>query len=385
MPFGLTLQGFNPARLEDVRQALIDAFKAAFGQNIRVDDRSFNGQLIGIFAEVFADLWEAGEDTYTAGFIGSSVGPSLDDLVALAGVPRLGATFSVVVMTLTGTPATPVPSGTIFRDPITALRWVTSADATIGGGGTIIVNASPESTGPTIGLAGTITEIVTPVSGLTSVTNLLDATVGRAAETDAALRSRFILSFRVGGGSSVEAVRAVLLNLDNVTEAFVFENTNDVVDADGRPPHSIEAVVRGGDQQEIIDALWLAKSGGIESFGTNVAGSAVDSQGDAQAIGFTRPTSVSIHVEVEYEALDDPPEDLEDLAEVEILEFGSAFTTGQDVLPFRFVQNIETVGFKSMTFKVGLAASPPFDDPLTISPRQIADFDSSRIVFARTN
>ena len=385
MAFGLTTQGFNPARLEDVRTALEDAFKAEFGQNIRVDDQSVNGQLIGIFAEVFADLWEAAEDTYSAAYIGSAVDQSLDDLVALAGISRLGATFSSVIMTLTGTPTTPVPAGTIFRDPISGVRWVTAADATIGGGGTTTVNASPESSGPVIGLAGTITEIVTPVTGLDSVTNQLDATVGRTAETDAALRTRFILSFRIGGGSSVEAIRAVLLNLDDVSEAFVIENPSDIVDAEGRPPHSVEAVVRGGDEQEIIDAIWLAKAAGIEAFGTNVAGFAVDSQGDNQAIGFTRPTEIDIWIEVEYEALDTAPLDIEALAQAEILEFGSGFTTGQDVLPFRFIQNIETFGFQTMTFKVGLAPNPPFDDPLVISTRQLADFDSSRIAFVRTN
>lgn len=385
MAFGLTPQGFNPERLADVRQDLIDAFKAEFGQNIRVDDQSVNGQLIGIFAEVFADLWEAGEDTYTAAYIGSAVTQSLDDLVALAGISRLGATFSIVIMTLTGTPTTLVPSGSIFSDPITGVRWITVADATIGGGGTITVNASPASSGPVIGLATTITEIITPVTGLDDVINTNDADIGRTAETDAALRTRFILSFRIGGGSSVEAVRAVLLNLDNVSEAFVFENTSDAIDAEGRPAHSIEAVVRGGDQQEIIDALWLAKAGGIEAFGVNVTGTAIDSQGNAQAIKFTRPTEIDIFVEVVYEALDDAPSDLEALAQAEILEFGSAFTTGQDVLPFRFIQNIETVGFREMIFRIGFAASPPFDDPLTISARQLADFDSSRIVFTRTN
>ena len=385
MAFGLTTTGFNPARLEDVRQALIDDYKAEFGQNVRVDDRSVNGQVIGIFAEIFADLWEADEDVYTAAYIGSAIDASLDDLVAQAGIARLPATFSVASMSLIGTPTTVVPEGTIFRDPVLGVRWILLADATIGGGGSVTADASPETLGPVIGLAGTITEIVTPVTGLTSVTNQFDADLGRSVETDAALRSRFILSFRVGGGSSVEAIRAVLLNLPNVTEAFVVENASDATDADGRPPHSFEAIVRGGAIQDIINAIWVSKPAGIQPFGTNVSGTAIDSAGDAQTVDYTVPTEVDIYIDVEYEALDDAPSDLEDLAEAEILEFGSAFTTGQDVLPFRFVQNIETVGFREMTFKVARIALPQFDDPLIMTAREIADFDSTRITFTRTN
>lgn len=385
MVFGLTLTGFNPQRLEDVRQAIIDDLVAEFGQNIQTEADSLFGQIIGIFAERFADLWETSEDVYSAAYLASATGQSLDDFVALAGITRLGATFSVVTLTLTGTPATLVPGGSVVRDPVTLTRWVTSADATIGGGGTITIAASPEATGAIVGLSGTLTEIVTPVSGWASVDNLLDADPGRIQQTDAALRLQFVQAFRIGGGSSDEAIRAVILNITDVTECTVVSNRSDVTDADGRPPHSVEAIVRGGVDQEILDALWIAAPAGIEIFGTNVVGTTVDSIGDTQPSAFTRPADVDIHIEVIYEATDSPPSDIEALALAEILEFGATFKTKQDVIPFKFIQTIETVGFLSMVFNVGLSPSPTFDDPLTITARERAAFDSSRITFVRTN
>lgn len=385
MAFGLTITGFNPKRLEDVRQAIIDELKAKLGQNIRTDDKSVLGQAIGVFAEMFADLWETAEDVYASGFLGSATGAALDDKVALAGIVRLGATLSVVTLTLGGVATTFVPAGSIARDSVTGTRWVTLADATIGGGGSVTVLASPETTGAVIGLSGTITEIVTPVTDWNSVTNVEDADVGRDQETDASLRQRFILGFRIGGGSSDEAIRAVLLNIDDVTEVNVVSNRSDVVDADGRPPHSVEAIVRGGLDQEIFDALLLAAPAGIRTFGVNAIGTSLDSKGDAQPVEFTRPIDTNIWVEVEYEVTGTPPADIEDLAEAEILVFGGAFQTGQDVIPFKFIQNIETTGFLSMVFKVSLAPSPVLDDPIVMSARQLADFDSSRITFDRTN
>jgi len=389
MPFGLTLSGFNPARLEDVRQAIVDDLVAAFGQNIRTDSDSVFGQLIGIFAERYADLWEHSEDVYSSAYLGSAQGQSLDDLVALAGISRLGATFSVATLTLSGTPATIIPAGSVVRDPVTLTRWVTSALATIGGGGTIDVLASPETTGAIVALSGTLTEIVTPVTGWASVSNALDADVGRSAESDSDLRARFILSFRIGGGSSDEAIRAVLLSIDGVTECSVVSNRSDMVDADGRPPHSFEAIVRGGADQDIFDAIWVAQPAGIQSYGFNTNGTTLDSLGGVQAVGFTRPVVVPIYIRVLYEfdveagVIDE--QNIEDAARDEILAFGSSFQTGQDVIPFKFIQHIETDGFLSMTFNVGTIAVPTFDDPLVLSARQLADFDSSRVAFVRTN
>lgn len=389
MPFGLTLQGFNPARLDDVRQAIIDDLIAVFGQNIQTGADSVLGQLIGIFAERYADLWETSEDVYASAYLGSATGQALDDLVALAGISRLGATFSSVVLTLAGTPATIIPAGSVVRDPVSQTRWVTAALATIGVGGTVDVEANPETTGPIVALSGTLTEIVTPVSGWASSTNALDADTGRISETDAALRVRFILSFRIGGGSSDEAIRAVVLRVDGVTECTVVSNRSDAVDADGRPPHSVEAIVRGGVDQDVIDALWVSAPAGIEIFGTNVSGTALDSIGDPHDVSFTRPVSVPIWIRVLYEL--DPDAGivdvgaLEDLALEEILDYGSTFQTGQDVIPFKFLQRIDTDGFLSMTFNVGLSVSPAFDDPIEINARQLADFDSSRVVFVKTN
>lgn len=385
MVFGLTTQGFNPARLEDVRQAIIDDLKDAFGQNIQTGADSVLGQFIGIFAERFAGLWETSQDVYAAGYIASATGQSLDDLVALAGIARRGATFSLVTLTLAGMPGTIIPAGSVVRDPITLTRWVTAAEATIGAGGTIDAEASPETTGPIVGLAGTITEIVTPVSGWDSATNSLDADVGRISESDASLRARFILSFRIGGGSSDEAIRAVLLNILDVTEVTVVSNRSSVTDADGRPPHSVEAIVRGGDDQNIFDALWVAAPAGIEIFGVNTAGTTLDSLGNSQDVAFTRPVNVDIYIDVVYEAQANAADDIEDLALAEILEFGGTLQSGDDVIPFEFLQHIETEGFLSMTFNVGLAASPAFDTPIPITARELADIDSSRITFTRTN
>lgn len=382
MTFGLTTTGFNPATLDDVKTALEAAFRAEFGNNVRVDAASVNGQIIGVFAEVFADLWETAEDTYAAGFVGSATGASLDDLVALAGITRNTGTFSTVTLTLTGTPTTLVGTGSQFRDPLSGTVWQTAADATIGGGGTVDVAASPSVTGPLIALAGTITEIVTPIGGVTNVTNALDSSPGTETETDAALRIRFIASFRSGGGSSDEAIRAVLLQVAGVSEAFVVSNRSNSTDLEGRPPHSLEAIVRGGVDQAVLDALWTAIPAGIEAYGVNVSGTVTDSLGNPQPVAFTRPTNANIWVEVVYEPdLGAVQSTIEAEAELEIINAGTTLNTGDDVVPFKFKQSIETGGFRRLAFFCGRGPGPTTESIVSIQAREIAVLDSTRVSF----
>lgn len=383
--FGLTTEGFNAARFSEVRAAIIETLQDVLGQNIQTDDKSVIGVLSSIFGEREADAWNTAEELYASAYLGSSTGQALDDLVALAGIPRQGATFSVAELTLIGDNGTTVPAGSVVRDPVTLTRWITSAAATIPVTGSIAVDASPDATGAVVALSASITEIVTPVTGWTSATNLLDATVGRAGESDAALRARFIEAFRLGGGSSDEAIRAVLLNLADVTLARVVSNRSNITDADGRPPHSLEAIVIGGTDQVIFDGLWASIPSGIQPFGVNATGTVIDSVGNSQVVEFTRPIDLPFYIRILYEAEENAPSDIEDLALAEILEFGSFFVPGQNVIPFKFVQNIETVGFQDMIFNVGLAATPVLNDPIDVSARNTAKFDSTRVQFVRTN
>lgn len=376
---GLTDAGFVPARLDEIRSDLEDAFRVAFGNNVQVSATSVFGQIIAIMAERYADLWEQSELVYSSAYLNGATGAALDDLLAIVGGARPGPTFSIVTLTLGGTPATSVPAGSIFADA-EGIQWITDATAIIGGGGTVDVEASPALEGPIVGLSGTITEIVTPVAGLTSVTNALDADVGRFAYSDAQARSLTQQLARSGGGSSLEGLRALLLRLDDVTEVAIAENTSDVPDVDGRPGHSFEAVVRGGDDQSIADLIWSAKPAGIETVGTE-ASVVVDAAGDNQDVNWSRPVEIDIYIEVTYSTGDGFPLDGEDLIEAAILEYGDSFTVGKDVIPFEFIQRIEVPGITDLFLAVGLSASPINDTPLVISRTQLAVFDSSRTTF----
>lgn len=73
--------------------------------------------------------------------------------------------------------------------------------------------------------SGSLVNILTPVAGWNSVTNLQAGATGRDIETDQALRLRRALSLRLAGAATVESIRArILQGVPSVTSVTIFEN-----------------------------------------------------------------------------------------------------------------------------------------------------------------
>ena len=130
-----------------------------------------------------------------------------------------------------------------------------------------------------------------------------DATLGRDVETDPAFRLRRIDLLRISGAATLEAIRSAILNTESVLQAFVFENPTDFVDGFGRPPHSMEAVVSGGEDVDVAQTIFDTKPIGIQTFRVigpdGVTESIIDSQGVSHDINFSRADEVTMHVIVD--------------------------------------------------------------------------------------
>ena len=234
---------------------------------------------------------------------------------------------------------------------------------------------------PTI---GTITQIVTSYAGWNSVENDAPAAVGRDAETDNALRSRWSRSVYNRASAMVEAIQAALYNVDGVTVALVYENTSNETDADGRPPHSVEAVVNGGNDTAIGNAIWTHKAAGIDTYGSE---SVVinDSQGVAHTMHFNRPTQIPVYLNIEITP--NPEKALSSAALVLIKQAiaaqGNALGVGKDVILQSFFCTImnaasNAVGYIQLTASTDGATYT--SDNVIISPREVATFSEGNIV-----
>lgn len=245
------------------------------------------------------------------------------------------------------------------------------------------VRVDAETAGPVSAPTGLLSVIETPVTGLDDTINLADAILGENAETDAEFRLRRISELAQSGAATLPAIRTKLKQVQDVNEVIVFENTTLTVDGDGRPPKSIQVFVDGGDDQDIGDALWEVKPGGIETFG-DVEVEVLDSQGLSQTVYFNRPDPIEIWVEVDVETDPDVyPVDGDEQIENAILAYASTLVVGQDILVYpkllpAIVDNV--AGILDVEIRVGTTSNPTLDDNVVIAANEIAKFDSARIL-----
>ena len=85
MAFGITANGFETKTLEEIKTQLETLLSERFN-DIDTDPEGPIGQLIGIFSEVHASVWELAQQVYDSQYRSSAEGVSLDLVVALTGI-----------------------------------------------------------------------------------------------------------------------------------------------------------------------------------------------------------------------------------------------------------------------------------------------------------
>lgn len=291
--YGVTDSGFVLKPLDVIRDEMAAKQRADIDPNWNTESDSVAGQYNGIVADQLAQLWEVSEANSNA-LSRDADGAPLDIIGALTGTPRRAATTSKVTLTVTLGSGITVPAGSIVsveNDP--SIRVVTLADVTAPA---TTVAAQAETAGAVTANSGTLSVIETPVSGWSAVTNADPLAGGLPIETDEQYRLRQLDELARGGGGSVPGIRADILAIgDEVTACEVLENDT-LVTVDGMPGKSVEAIVQGGDDQDIADALFASKSGGIYTHGSVGPITVVDDQGYEHDVRFSRPTGRRVYI-----------------------------------------------------------------------------------------
>lgn len=384
MSYGLLTTGFAPKTLA-VILAEIDAEQrasSALGTDFDASAESVLGQLNGIMAAKLTELWELGEAVYNARNPRGASYSALDNTAALTGVTRLPATKGTVTLSVTLNAGVTLPVGSIAHvagQP--GNRWVTTSAGTNSGGSpaTVQVYARAEIAGKYIANAGTITSIAVPVSGWTAVTNAADAVYGRNLESDTALRARRERVIRAGGSSPLDAVRAALFAVTDVTQVTVIENDTSVASG-GMEPNSITATVTGGTDQDVGNALWTAKGAGIYTNGSTSV-NVVDDGGRTHVMRFNRPTVINVYIGVTIER-DVATYADDDAVKAAIVAIGEDFVGGTNVRLSAVTRAVLAVaGVVDVTrVVIGRASGASMvASNLLISTSEIADLDAGRI------
>lgn len=295
--WGLTENGFLRPSYNDLLDAFEIKAKEQFGSAVNLTARSPLGIFLRIFAWFAGLVWQLAEDVYNSGFVDTAAGVSLARLGAFIGIRVLAAQKATGALTIIGDPGAMIYAGFIVQAQNNQ-RFVTLENVTIGADGTATVPIQAYAPGPDGNVeAGTISVVVTPLAATISVTNPVPTVGGRNRETDQEFRERYARSVDKPGGSNTDAIQAQLLETPGVVTAVVWENETDETDADGLPPHSVEAIIYGGTNTAVAAAIHARKAAGIQTTG-DVTVQVLDASGRLKAIHFSRPTTLPIFVRV---------------------------------------------------------------------------------------
>lgn len=238
---------------------------------------------------------------------------------------------------------------------------------------------------------GAITEIVTSISGFTSCTNLAIPVYGRERETDVELRQSYAKKQAYRSSTMLESITsAIFNNVENVSSAVAFENDTDETDSEGRPPHSIEVVVDGGDEAAIAQQILYYKAAGIQTYGSVVVDVPSLYSGTI-AVKFNRPTAIYVWLKVQIVKNPDEamPPNYEALIKSTIMEYVEDITAGENIVIQKVISPINTaVSGLAYISILAYTSKSEEDTPsssdytltyITVATREKAYFDEDRI------
>ena len=302
--------GLNIEPLNELVTRLEESFKDIYGSDINVEANSPDGQMINIFAQAIEDVKEVIKDVYNSFAISTATGRSLDTRVALNGLARAGATntitpVSVTVdqnVTLQGLDSVGGNPFTVQDDTENNFQLQDEIALTPG---TYSLNFQAEEDGNIEVTLNTIQTIVTLQAGVVSVDNPdSPIVVGVDEETDQQLRARQQRSVALPSQGYLDGLDGALLAVKDVFDSKVYENDTPVTDVNGIPPHSIWAVVDGGEEQDIGDTIRLKKTAGCGTKG-DVVVEYTENNGLISAIRFDRPEYENLFIQMVLTSKDD--------------------------------------------------------------------------------
>lgn len=217
------------------------------------------------------------------------------------------------------------------------------------------VRARSEKLGAIYQPKDSIDTITVPVSGWDSVTNPEESTNGRSRETDTELSRRFAQAKSLNAKGTLDAVRSNLISLDSVESVDIYENEDNIENLSGLPPKSFSTIILGGNTQEIAETIWSVKPAGIATHGNTVV-KVRDSTNKEQTVKFSRPTFVTIFVEMTIKPLENQLIDsnYQDAISNALVGHISSLSLGEDVSYSRLYTPINSVGgFEVVDLKVG--------------------------------
>lgn len=284
----------------DIRDDMIKNARSIFGQDIYLENDSQDYQWIATVAEKLYDTLQVAQLVYNNRGPSTAIGSALDGVIKLNGIRRKSASYSKCKVTIVGIPGTQIKNGIVLDKG--NIKWNLPSLINIPDSGQIDTFATCEIPGPIVANSGDLIGIYNPTYGWNGVYNNESVELGSEIENDSKLRKRQSVSTAQPSKTLLEGTSGAVAQIKGVTRSKVYENDTNQVDSRGLPPHSITVVAEGGNNQEIVNAIFIHKGIGCYTNG-NIILNVADSKGEITPIRFFRPTYVDIPVTINIKAL----------------------------------------------------------------------------------
>ena len=264
--------GVSASSLEEALAETEEQLRAIFGEDLALEAQTPQGQLAGLIAIIKAEVGEAVVATGNGTSVDHADGVQQDAIGSVLDVRRRAAARSTVTATLTGVDGTNVPAGSRARTTAgDEFRTREGVTLTPTGVDTLMESVAE---GAVEADPGTLTRIVTVVSGWETVTNARAARPGRARESNpdyrAAYRTRTAHSSR-GPLASIEGA----LESAGAGRQKVVENDDDVAITEQLwpiKPHGLLVVAESGTDANIRRAVENHRGMGVPALTAIVGG-----------------------------------------------------------------------------------------------------------------
>lgn len=295
----LTETGFTRRTFAEILNDKIQKAKELFGEDINTEENTPLGKFIRINAYDEALLSEEMEAVYYSIFPNTAQGVSLDRLCTFVGITRNPATAARYNVTVTGTAGTTIPIGFLVGTE-SGITYYNNNDVIVSDNGTAVLAVDCSDNGE-IGNVEVeeITQIINPAANVEDITNVALVYQGTETESDYSLRKRFATARDGAGACNEQAIIAAIMRVPTVESVGVITNEADTTDVYGRPPHSFECYVSGGENyhQQIAEAIFDKKPIGIKTTG-NESCEVTNATGGIYTVYFSHTQNINVYVKV---------------------------------------------------------------------------------------
>ena len=336
---GLTSSGFVPETYKNIK-ARIEGKLETLNPGFDFSPESPDGQLISIMTYELFQAWAQLNNVYNSYNPTVASGAALRNIGLITGIPFGAASKSYATLETQGTVGTIIPALSLVSDA-DGNEFYSAFEVAIPSN----IQVVSKESGVLDVSAGSVTTIVTPVTGWTGITQLLDGNSGTTAQTQQQYRNSRQRTVMRNSVSIADAMQANLHEL-GIDQATVFNNDSNAT-VSGVPANTIEVTV-GEISPAITDdmiaqVILSTNSMGCSTFGTTTV-AITDTQGVSHNISFTKATQFDVQMAINITFLDPDFAGAEESIKAALIAHVNSLEAGADVVWSRLFQYITAFG-----------------------------------------